>query len=683
MYTLIQDTDYTLYIPNDSLNVTLAITDPIPTARFDILDIGSTFSFAGLQEVVILDENGLANPAHNLLRNPALNHGSNGLNFWTEAPISGGSFANGPPLQLAISNIANGGNYYFYQQTQQTLTCATFIVPNQKYTLSSYVSTAGLTGAVAQVALQWQDGAGNVLSTNYSPSITGTTAQTRLSVTSTAPSNAAYAVVQLLISANNATNSGSAFFTQAQLEPNLFAGQGLTYPSPRCDDTIVNCVTLPNNSTVRQTRLFQGYINKLTRTYDGKNRIWHVSCVGTGKLMDAAYTNTTYTNVTDQFVIQNAITTTFLGNIIGTGNVQVGVTVPQITFDTSTMTEVINAMADVSNFQYYVDPYCQLWYTPGYFTLTNFSLSDTPDNLNSFPYYGYSIDDDMTQIKRRVTVTGGNWVGPAATDIFSGDGTTTQFSLTYVQPISVTACTVTSSSKKVGINNKDTMPPFDALLDVPSHYVKFNVAPPNAANNVVVTYTYTSQVRVRETQIQSIGNDVVFFDSKVNDTALTTPAAASARAIAELLEFANDRQIIHFRCTKQVTAGQVVPFTSALDGLSQVGFLVQRVSIRNLGGGIYEYQCDAGAYNPDLIAILKNLHKAVPRSSLIAGQSVQNENLMFADTIVYSESFSTSVKSGTTTSTYGTGHYGTNVYGGPTIGDYGDAGSKYGTTHYG
>ena len=75
-----------------------------------------------------------------------------------------------------------------------------------------------------------------------------------------------------------------------------------------------------------------------------------------------------------------------------------------------------------------------------------------------------------------------------------------------------------------------------------------------------------------------------------------------------------------------------------------VPFLIQKVVAVILrgnadGAGILEYQCDAGAYQPDLVDYMRNTHKALNRSNKTAVLPLLQETLVYRDRIGYSESF--------------------------------------------
>lgn len=660
MYTLINSTDYTDFVPPDSISIQKVLSDPMSTAALDVNDPGSTFPIHTLQEILILDENGLANPTWNLLLNPSLISTSSGNYFNTEssgaAPIM--AFP-GTGVTFTFSNNANLQWSQANQRIQNNL-----IVPGQQYMLSVYMQGSGaLTGMTnsAFIAVQFLDGGGNNLGGPFS-NFTPISSQQRINVYGPAPDGSVSAIVSLGCQSYSNTNSGVITYTTAQFEPMWFTGDGQNYPTPDCNPAQSNCYTMPNGTTVRQTRLFAGQIVDSHRMYDdasgdkgaGKDRTHSLTCNSAEWLLETTnLVNKSYTAMYDSAIIADILSTCFTVQGTGTGqvnpvplltgnHVQQGYFVADtLTWDGVSAREALNQLINLSNFSFWADDYFDLHYTPAFFGTTAFGLSDTPDGLTTFAYNDLEVGETGSQVKSRIQVNGGNYLQQTS-DTFSGNGTNKVFTLTN-QPDSIVSITVTGTAQVFKPVGQGTLGVggLQATWDKSTKQIKFNTAPPNAANNVVVTYTCPTPVRVRVWDMGAISaQNGRFYDSKIEDSSLITPTAAIKRGEAEADVWSKPVNTYLFNTLQPIVPGNVVPFTCVSEGLSSYPLLCQKVTTTSPDGtGIYLYTVQAGQYLPDLIDLLTNTHKALNRSKHVAGLPLLQEVLYSHDSLTYAESW--------------------------------------------
>jgi hypothetical protein len=680
MWTTINGVDRTDKIGPKTIQVEQTLNDPMPKARFRVSDQGSQFLIKGLQEVVMLDEAGVASPTINQLINPNWDIFTvfNVVSYW---PIASTFTGTAPTItytslnpgtstiQIDVSPTSEAKVYYY---TQQSLLGTA--VAGQTYTFSATVARASIVNSKAQLIMSYADSNGNVLATFTRDITTAGTSQQVIS--GLAPANTAFATVKFGIQTLAAGGcTGVYTFSNVQFEAQTFASRGISYPTPLCNHLQANCVVLPSGYTVRQTRLFAGFTSRASRSYAGKQRRWNVEAFSYMKLLDSSYISGTYSGLTDAQIISNLLDQAVYAvhprganvRLITGNNVISTMTMPVMTFDTISLLDALNQIADISGCSFYVDNYGDLHYFPWNYLNTPFELSDTPDNVKTFAYSELQLDEDATQPKSRVVVAGGSYT-PTWTDSFTGNGTNKQFTLTQLTPQTPITISVAGAGKKVGINGQNTFSQgYDVLLDINGHFILFNVAPANAAS-VVANYAFVSQIRIRAWDLLSINQTYgIAFDAKVTDSTITSPQTALERGIQELDDFANSRSVLHFKTQKALVPGQVVPITSALDGLASTNFLIQRVVLMRQGGDIIEYQVDAGAYIPDVIAIIKNLHKMNALQQL--GYSNGAAIGLLQDDVTFNEYFSFSDSFSVTTAAS------SNYF-------YGNAAAKYGFAQY-
>lgn len=584
-----------------------------------------------------------------------------------------------------------------------------YVHAGQSYCLSMYFTIpTPLVNAQAILKLDFFDLNNNIISAStVQTTFTSTTNNglQRISLQGVAPATATFAKASFGgIALVSGSNSGTINFGAQQLEPMYFNDPTtiwqISYPTADCNYGQVDCAQLPDLCISRAVRYFSGYISAFDFDYDGPNRIWHITCAGPGAILDNGLINAVYTGQTDAAILTNVVSNYFSGqlgvvapNSSAAAPVQTGITVDSVSYNDNSLRDVLNGLVDTSGFTYFIDMYYTLRYQPSFYNVASFTLSDQPDNISSFSYYNYKRAKDGSQVKRRIKIKGGNFVG-TKTDVFSGNGSTKQFSLTYI-PDKITFCQVTSTNQKVGVFGRDALGSnFDVVVNTQSQYILFNTAPPNASSNVVVTYTYQAPIDT-QTIMQGSGVPTIpayaipLFDSKVNDSNILSLASATQRGIAEIAKWGSPIETLNLTSQQFAPAGNAVYFTSLLDGIISVPYIVQQVVGKYIGGvdnnnnGQCEYDYTLGIWKPSIIDHLRNANKALNRSISVSGVTPpQNIDLVALELVRWSDSVSATPQPSFASNTYGTGKYGQCSYGGAT-GLYGSSAQYGGSTIYG
>lgn len=412
---LINDVHYPT-IRQETIMIDRTANDPIPTFKFGLQDDPSHIPLSEFLEVVFIDESQIANPTHNLLLNPALNPYTT---HWTAAPITGITFAQngGGGLSLTASNSNVPTAVALYQYSPN------LVQPGQAYMFSMTIVGSAIVNLKAAVQIQFVDINGNLIgSAIQSTQIVPTGTPTVLPVQAVAPPNAVSADCMLVIITTNSTNSGTITYTQAQLEPMCFTtgNYQLNYPTPWCASGQPSCTLMPDSTTIRQYRLFGGYITKATAgAYAGNNRIWTVQVSGYGWLLQKQQLNNTWTNTYDSTIIATIVSQYFPG-VFSTAQVAQGALLDTFGYAYNGYArDAFDALAANANFMYYVDAYRVIWYQPPGYSSVGFALSDEPDNVTSFSYYAYTLDTDGTQIGNVTLVTGATGIAAIEYDAAS------------------------------------------------------------------------------------------------------------------------------------------------------------------------------------------------------------------------------------------------------------------------
>lgn len=685
MFTVINGVDMTDYIPRETLLPTAYAGDQLPQCDFDVVDIGSQLAFDTGMEVIVFDENAPRQPGAISPTIPSHNCLSQATNFslspWATSGILGALINTSGGFQITITFTNNAIGTALIGQT----ILYGYIHPGQKYMLSAYVQASGtITNIQNIVEFQWLDASQNVIST-ISDVRTPPLAQTRISISGTAPSNAAYAKVLIGGQTTNTTNSGVITIGTPQFEPMWFASRGVSYPSPDCNYSQVGCSIMPDGTISRTCRIFAGYIDDFSIDHtdtdyaEGPSRTWHIQVAGLGAILENATVTQAFEGQTDAQIIQSVVSNegletwmnvTVAPNSSSALPVQTGATIDAISFNENTMRDVLNSLTALSGFIYYFDWYGTLYYLPAFYSAANFSWTDAqPDNMTTFSYYDFHYEKDATQQKWDIVVIGGKFISGAITDNFTGNGSNKTFNLTQ-QPYNMHSCTVGGSAQKVGVQGRDKngVNGIQALYDKTAKTITFNSAPGNGVA-VVVQYTFEAPAVV-ECIDASINKPVspVYalppFQSKVHDTNLTSIAAATTRGLQELNSYSKAKETITHKSQQYAYVGQVVYFTASRENIINQPYVIQEVDSAFRGNGTNEFSYTLGYYRPRFTDHSRNIHKATHRSTTTAAVDVVLQtDLVISEQSSWSETI-TVTPIGTTAPAliYGSGTWGGNSW---------------------
>lgn len=675
MLTVINKTDYTNNVPYDSIQISSVAGDQAGQATFQVIDPGATINLQLMQEVIFIDETATYGSSttpmvagHNYVNNNNFNSGNS---HWSDVGTlsgritypSSGTFGAGALATLTFSNQAVGTALAGQKTGNIGVPGFSYAIVGQKYWLSAYINaTSAFTNAYAYLQINFLDIAGNVLSSAQSSHITSTSGAQRFSVSGTAPAGTVTLQTVFGGATTSSTNSGTATFTSLQLEPEWFPWL-YSYPTPICDLLQADCVTLPyDGSTSRFDRIFCGNITHLTASYEGTTRTWDVEVTSLdGWLENSNLLTASYSNALDTTMISNAlgpvlietVPSTFASNTpqaLAYRNIAVmvnGITT-SMDFADATPREVCNAVADLTAFLFGIDAYYSSYYHPRYYNAAPYGFSSSPDNVTTFPYYDYSIEYDGSQLQNIINVSGSTYVLSVTESWNAQDGshlenTSSGQSYDFVpfhnpnsmQGVSLTvggtsyACSADIGNAFTGSNQ--------AQID--QNYPQVQIYPyANPGTAMVFTYQYNALVYVQVQSPDSIAKFGRPLYSKINDSNLATNASAATRGEAQLIAYAQPLITIKFKTTKMLVPGQVIAFTSALDGITNGHFAVQKVTATYLGNGINQYEIEAGTYIDDLIDFFRNTQKATNRADHSTKEAIKQYNNLQQDSLSISDS---------------------------------------------
>jgi hypothetical protein len=302
--------------------------------------------------------------------------------------------------------------------------------------------------------------------------------------------------------------------------------------------------------------------------------------------------------------------------------------IPRINLRQKTLQNALQKIADMAGFDIYVDFEKRVrYYSPSTAATAPFSVSDSPDNVTSFPFKVEVYDQDDNAIINRVRFYGGK--RPTTTDFVQdlsvqADGTNKTFILAYYPrnagdgAVHVKVHGVEQTLGNLGGDQTDPDNKLIAdggnaqvLIDRNAKALQFNTAPTNTgAASVTCTYRYELPIVLTITAEDSYAFFGRYFDGTISDDTVfdTTIAAQRCRILLTEQKFGLLRFVIRVR-RGGLQAGQTLYVKHTLRGIDDT-FRIQSIETLPLGNGNYDYRVSLGAWNWTLIDLLMGVAKA-------------------------------------------------------------------------
>ena len=319
---------------------------------------------------------------------------------------------------------------------------------------------------------------------------------------------------------------------------------------------------------------YKGVILTVNKSSEGHSVVrYEVSCADNsfnlGKILVAeTYENTTINDVIDALVTDYAPGFT-------TANVDADVPVESITFNYISVKEALAKLAKLSNHSWYVDYANDIHFFAKNTEASPFNITDTSAN---YIYDTLEVSDDISQLRNRVYVRGGEAEGEERTETFNGDGTKKFFKLSN-KFAHLPTVEVGGVAQTVGVDFLNDETDFDALWSYQESYLKFTDPPATGTNNIEVTGIPLYEIRVLVEDGDSIIEHGAAEISK-EDLNIKSKAEAKAFAIAELEAYANKISEGSFSTnTPGLRSGQTITVNSTARMVNE-SFLIQRVSFQ-------------------------------------------------------------------------------------------------------
>ena len=282
-------------------------------------------------------------------------------------------------------------------------------------------------------------------------------------------------------------------------------------------------------------------------------------------------------------------------------------------FQSEPIANALDALAELAGFVWWVDPDRRLHYGEFDASASTFSLSDAPDDLTSFPFFGARRVQNFAQNSNEVELIGGKERTELADiplavgeRIFASDGVTNPTNAEYDWVASSTQevvaiyrnigddVTPNWEAATVGLFGRDSSDDFQVLWYPPLHTITWSTAaPPNLTNSFRVDGDRLTRVHFRmqdENAVAAAGGRV--YTHVIKDASVVSQDQAENRVVAELQKRAGFLEKVTLRCNHDGMAlalGQKIPVTSSVLGVSGTSYIAEKIVMRPLGVTLIEY----------------------------------------------------------------------------------------------
>lgn len=382
------------------------------------------------------------------------------------------------------------------------------------------------------------------------------------------------------------------------------------------------------------TTVYKGLILSIRKITDGHAVVrYEVDCVDNSYYLNRVLVAETYTSTTINDIIDDIVTN--YAPTFTTTNVDADVAVETITFNRVSVTEALQKLAKLSNYSWYVDYNKDIHFFEKSTEPAPFNISDTSNN---YIYDSLEVSEDISQLRNRVFVRGGEAEGDPRTESFNGDGAKKFFKLSN-KFANLPTITVGGVSQSVGVDFLDDEADFDVLWNFNETYIKFTTVPGAGTNNVEVTGIPLYDILVQVEDTASIATYGVSEFART-DTTITSKQEAKDFAIAELEAYGAKISEGSFSTyTSGLRSGQVITVNSTQRGVNE-DFLIQRVSFSMVSKNVGMYRVELATLKT--ITLLDFLINQLRQS----GEQIKDtENILlqkfaqFEETISTAESF--------------------------------------------
>lgn len=379
---------------------------------------------------------------------------------------------------------------------------------------------------------------------------------------------------------------------------------------------------------------FEGLTTSINRTAEiGSLRNINVSASDYALYMERFIVTERYENTNVEDII-NDLVSKYAPDIFTTTNVGCKIAVKTITFDKLTLGDCLDKLSSYTNFNWYVDYDKDIHFFEKFKNIAPFEVTDYN---GKYIQGSLSIKEDLSQLRNRVIIRGGEIEGSERTEMLDADGVKVYFKLAN-KFSSMPTVKVNGVVQNVGLDFIDNIDSFDCLWDFNGRYLRFKVAPPSGANKVSVTALPLYPIVVQVEDSESIDKYGVCEFYK-EDLKIKSMEEGRQFAVSELEAYSDEIFEGSFLTNSVgLRAGQVITINSDVAGVNE-SFLIQRTNTVILGKN--ELRCEVQLATLKTIGIIDFLIGQMLIGNRIVqdrGDEVLDKNYFMSEKMTITES---------------------------------------------
>ena len=256
-------------------------------------------------------------------------------------------------------------------------------------------------------------------------------------------------------------------------------------------------------------------------------------------------------------------------------NVTGSLLIDRITFNYVRKSTVLKDLAALVGYHWYIDYDKDIHFFPKNTETAPFDVDDSSVNVIGGSLW---IDQDMSQLRNKVTILGGETVGASRSESYVADGDQAYFKLAN-KFSSLPVIKLNTVAQAVGVAplNQFIDGPYDVLWDFNRENIQFDTIP-TASDAVEITGTPLADVAVVIEDPASIATFGVK-EHKITDKTIKDTDTARQRANSELTSYAAGVSSGSFRTyTDGLRSGMSILIDSTLLGINE-RFIIKKVSM--------------------------------------------------------------------------------------------------------
>lgn len=323
--------------------------------------------------------------------------------------------------------------------------------------------------------------------------------------------------------------------------------------------------------------IFAGVIVSVEEVLDGaKLQRFKVKCKDWTHYLDRKLVTERYTGQTVAQIISDLVSKYSSG--FTTSEVVCDVEVDSIAFNYITVSQAIQILSEQVNYCWYVDYDKDIHFFPKNSNPAPFNLDDDSGN---YIFKSLELRDDISQLRNRVIVRGGEREGTLRTETFESDGEQTTFPLGHKFSSKPTV-TVSGSPLTVGTDFLDEDTNYNCMWNYNERYIRLTGSPFNQGSPLAVSGTPLIPIIVQAESQDSI-DDYGEYEFRKIDKSIKTKNEARQYAVAQLDAYkATVKEGSFNTYTSGLQSGQIINVQSTIRDIDE-DFIIQKVVLKMRG----------------------------------------------------------------------------------------------------